>query len=82
VAAVLALSLLPSAVWGGQSQKSEDTGRPALPNRMLGLHQEEIDAYDSKAEPVARLTAALAAVNRTGWGLIHAYYPTLRGRQG
>lgn len=42
---------------------------------MMGLGQDEIDAYNSKAEPIATTTAALVAVDRTGWDLIHKYFP-------
>lgn len=44
---------------------------------MMGLGHDEIDAYDSKAEPVADATAALVAMNRTGWELIRKFYPAL-----
>ncbi len=44
---------------------------------MLGLRRDDIDAYDSKAEPVARVSGALITVNQMGWDLIHKYYPSL-----
>lgn len=56
------------------SQKSE---RPKLPYNMMGLGRNEIDAYDSKAEPVADATAALMMLNRSGWALTRKYFPRL-----
>ena len=44
---------------------------------MMGLRQDELDAYDSKAEPVASATAALMSVNLSGWQLIRKYFPKL-----
>ncbi len=44
---------------------------------MMGLQRQDIEAYDSKAEPVANATAALLAVNKTGWELIRRYFPSL-----
>lgn len=44
---------------------------------MMGLGHDELDAYDSKGEPVASATSALNAVNNTGWELIHKYFPAL-----
>ncbi len=73
----LVLVLLPGMVWGLPAQKKQDPDRPKLPYSMLGLHREDIDAYDSKAEPVARVTEALLKMNQTGWQLIHKYFPTL-----
>ncbi len=75
IASSVALSFLPCLLWAAPSQKKPNPDRPALPDRMLGLHREDIAAYDSKAEPVAALTEALLAVNRTGWDLIHKYFP-------
>jgi len=59
------------------SQKEKNSDRPKLPYNMMGIPQGEIDAYDSKAEPVAAATAALLAVNKAGWDLIHKYFPAL-----
>ncbi len=44
---------------------------------MMGVQRQDIDAYDSKAEPVADATAALLAVNKTGWEVIRTYFPSL-----
>jgi hypothetical protein len=77
IAGTLVLSLLPGMAWGVPGQKKQNPDRPKLPYSMLGLHREDIDAYDSKAEPVARVTEALLRVNQTGWELIHKYFPTL-----
>ncbi len=44
---------------------------------MMGLQRQEIDAYDSKAEPVASATAALLAVNKAGREVIHRFFPLL-----
>ena len=44
---------------------------------MMGLRQEDFDAYDSKAEPVASATAALMSVNVSGWQLIRKYFAKL-----
>ena len=77
IAGTLVLSLLPGMAWGVPGQKKQNPDRPKLPYSMLGLHREDIDAYDSKAEPVARVTEALLRVNQTGWDLIHKYFPTL-----
>jgi hypothetical protein len=73
----LVLSLLPGLLWGVPAQKKQNPDRPTLPDRMLGLPREDIEAYDSKAEPVARVTESLLRVNQTGWDLIHKYLPTL-----
>ncbi len=59
------------------SQNSSQSERPKLPYNMMGLGHDEIDAYDSKAEPVADATAALVAMNRTGWELIHENFPRM-----
>ena len=64
------LSALPA-------QKKQDSGRPTLPYRMLGLHQEDLDAYDSKAEPSNAVTAAVISLNVSGWALIHKYFPAI-----
>src|ERR1035437_6238460 len=77
IAGTLVLSLLPGMAWGVPGQKKQNPDRPKLPYSMLGLHREDVDAYDSKAEPVARVTEALLRVNQTGWDLIHKYFPTL-----
>ena len=77
IAGTLVLGLLPSSLWGVPAQKKPNPDRPTLPYSMLGLHREDIEAYDSKAEPVARVSEALLRVDQTGWGLIHKYYPTL-----
>jgi hypothetical protein len=77
IAGTLVLSLLPGVVWGVPAKKKQNPDRPTLPNRMLGPHREDIDAYDSKAEPVARVIEGLMRVNQTGWELIHKYFPTL-----
>lgn len=77
IAAALVLSLLPRMAWGLPDQKKQNPDRPKLPYSMLGLHREDIEAYDSKAEPVARVTEALLKVKQTGWQLIHKYFPTL-----
>jgi len=77
IAGTLVLGLLPSSLWGVPAQKKPNPDRPTLPYSMLGLHRADIDAYDSKAEPVARVSEALLRVDQTGWGLIHKYYPTL-----
>ncbi|MGA3315981.1 MAG: hypothetical protein ABSC64_06025 [Candidatus Korobacteraceae bacterium] len=74
---MLIAGLLPGVVWGVPAQKKPNPDRPTLPYSMLGLHREDIDAYDSKAEPVARVSEALLSVDQTGWSLIHKYYPTL-----
>ena len=77
IAGTLVLSILPGMVWGVPAQKKTNSERPRLPYNMLGLHREDIDAYDSKAEPAARASEALLAVNRIGWNMIHRYFPTL-----
>ena len=73
----LAVSLLACPVFGRASPKDEDLNRPKLPYRMIEPRQQDIDAYDSKAEPVANATAALQAVNKTGWEVIRKYFPAL-----
>src|ERR1017187_9336206 len=77
VAGTLVLSILPGMVWGVPAQKKTNSERPKLPYNMLGPRREDIDAYDSKAEPAARASEALLAVNRIGWNMIHRYFPTL-----
>src|ERR1035441_1242013 len=77
IAGTLVLGLLPSSLWGVPAQKKPNPDRPTLPYSMLGLHREDIEAYDTKAEPVARVSEALLRVDQTGWGLIHKYSPTL-----
>lgn len=71
VAVTLALPVMAG------SQKNKNSERPKLPYNMMGLDRGEIDAYDSKAEPVAEATAALVAMDRTGWDLVRKYYPGL-----
>jgi hypothetical protein len=71
LATTLALPLMAGAQ---SSQKSE---RPKLPYNMMGLGRDEIDAYDSKAEPVANAASALTALNGSGWALIRKYFPRL-----
>ena len=71
IAGTLVLSLLPGMAWGVPGQEKQNPDRPTLAYQMLGLHCEDIDAYDSKAEPVARVTEAILRVNQTGWDLIH-----------
>ena len=44
---------------------------------MMGLQRDDIDAYDSKSEPVAQATAALVAMNNAGWTVIRKYFPQL-----
>jgi hypothetical protein len=78
IAGLLVLGLLLGSVWGVPAQKKQNPDRPTLPYSMLGPCRDDVDAYDSKAEPVARLTQALMKVNQTGWDLIHKYYPTFR----
>ena len=77
IARLLVLGLLPGSVWGAPNQKKQNPDRPTLPDSMLGPRRDDVEAYDSKAEPVARATQALMKVNQTGWDLIHKYYPTL-----
>lgn len=77
IVGTLILGLLAGSLWGVPAHKKQNPDRPTLPYSMLGLHREDIDAYDSKAEPVARVSEALLSVDQTGWGLIHKYYPTL-----
>ncbi|MGB9255307.1 MAG: hypothetical protein WCC25_10780 [Candidatus Korobacteraceae bacterium] len=73
----LAVSLLAYPVFCTSSQDDKDRDRPKLPYNMMGIQRQEIDAYDSKAEPVANATAALLAVNKTGWEVIRRYFPSL-----
>ena len=77
VAGMLIAGLLPGVVWGVPAQKKPNPDRPTLPYSMLGPRRDDIDAYDSKAAPVARVSEALISVNQTGWELIHGYYPAL-----
>ena len=71
------LIALPSGAAALPNDKHSD--RPKLPYNMMGIGRDELDAYDSKAEPVAAATAALVAMNRTGWELIHKYFPRVSG---
>src|ERR1039458_10467358 len=73
IVGTLILGLLPGSLWGVPAQKKQNPDRPTLPYSMLGLHREDIDAYDSKAEPVARVSEALLSADQTGWSLIHKY---------
>jgi hypothetical protein len=68
---------LPILLFAAPGQKKQDSERPTLPYQMLGLHQEDIDSYDSKAEPVAAATAATLTANRAGWQLVRKYFPDL-----
>ena len=77
IAGMLIPILLPGVVWGVPAQKKPNPDRPTLPYSMLGPRRDDIDAYDSKAEPVARVNEALLSVDQTGWDLIHKYYPNL-----
>jgi len=74
---MLAVSLLAAPICCASWQVDEDSERPKLPYNMMGLQRQEIDAYDSKGEPVADATASLLVVNNTGWELIRKYFPTL-----
>ena len=47
------LSLLSVRAWAAAPQTTHDSDRPKLPYSMLGLRCEDIEAYDSKGEPVA-----------------------------
>ena len=73
----LAVGLLAYPVFCTSLQEDKDRDRPKLPYNMMGIQRQEIDAYDSKAEPVANATAALVAVNKTGWEVIRRYFPSL-----
>jgi hypothetical protein len=44
---------------------------------MMGLGRDELDAYDSKAEPVADAAAALTMLEAQGWRTIRKYFPAL-----
>jgi hypothetical protein len=72
-----AVLLLVSGVGRASSKEKKSSDRPKLPYNMMGLGRDELDAYDSKGEPVASATAALTAVNNSGWELIHKYFPAL-----
>ena len=56
-------------------QKSSD--RPALPYGFIKLDPVATEAYDSKAEPVARVVTALDLTYRRGWETIEKYFPEL-----
>ena len=73
----LAVSLLASPIFCAALQGGKDSDRPKLPYNMMGIQRQDIDAYDSKAEPLANATAALLAVNKTGWEVIRTYFPSL-----
>ncbi len=71
-------TILAVSVSGAYAQKqNRNSDRPKLPYSMMGLQREEIEAYDSKGEPAADATAALLAANKSGWDLIHKYFPAL-----
>lgn len=74
---VAALLLFASSVSPASSKDKKNSDRPKLPYNMMGLGHDELDAYDSKGEPVASVTAALNAVNNTGWEVVHKYFPAL-----
>ena len=76
---LLVLSLLCGMVWA-VPQKSQNADRPTVPYGMLSPSREDIEVYDSNAAPVATISAALLAVNRTGWDMITEYFPTLGAR--
>ncbi len=73
----LAISLAAGPASRALSPEDKNRDRPKLPYNMMGLQREEIEAYESKAEPVAAATAALVAVNRSGWEMIHKYFPAV-----
>ena len=81
-AAVLALSLVllmlaASLCASDTPSKSKPSERPKLPYNMMGLGPDELDAYDSKAEPVANANAALTMLDTKGWQLIQRYFSNL-----
>ncbi len=76
----LAINLLACQISVASSPQDKNRERPKLPYNMMGLQREEIEAYESKAEPVGDATAALVALNKTGWDMIHRYFPAL-GRE-
>lgn len=69
------IAVVPRPALAADSGKNSD--RPKLPYNMMGLQQDDIDAYDSKAEPVASATAALMSLNQSGWRVIRKYFPRL-----
>jgi hypothetical protein len=73
----LVISLLACPVFGASSPQDKNRDRPKLPYNMMGLQREEIEAYESKAEPVGDATATLMALNKIGWDMIHRYFPAL-----
>src|SRR5579863_2298965 len=73
----LAVLFLIFGVPGAASPADKNSDRPKLPYNMMGLRRQDIDAYESKAEPVAVATAALLALNQAGWDAIHKYFPAL-----
>jgi hypothetical protein len=73
----LVAMLLSFPVRAAAAHDDKSSDRPKLPYGMMGLRHEDVDAYDSKAEPVAEANAALSALNNAGWGLIHKYFPNL-----
>lgn len=78
--AVCAALLLgfPPLIFGWHADKSDNKNdRPKLPYSMMGLQRDDVDAYDSKAEPVADATAALVALNNAGWTVIRKHFPQL-----
>jgi len=55
--------ILPVPSTASTADKNAD--RPKLPYNVMGLQRQDIDAYDSRAEPVANAaTAALLALNK------------------
>jgi hypothetical protein len=73
----LAISLAVGPACNALSPEDKNRDRPKLPYNMMGLQADELEAYESKAEPVAAATAALVAVNRSGWEMIHRYFPAV-----
>ena len=69
IAGMLVLGLLPGSLWGVPAQKKPNPDRPTLPYSMFGLHREDTDAYDSKAEPVARVSDLVALFDTRVAGL-------------
>ncbi len=74
---ILVAMLLSFPVRAAAAHDEKDRDRPRLPYGMMGLRHEDIDAYDSKAEPVAQASSALLVLNNAGWALIHKYFPKL-----
>jgi hypothetical protein len=72
VLTMLALAADAAAQSGGSS-------RPARLSQPRHIRAADIEAYDSKAEPVANVTSALVVMNLSGWQLLHKYLPRLNG---